>query len=173
MKRILAISGSTKPNSSNWKILDFISVAAGKHVIVELYKDLAELPYFVPGLENDQIPPAVRLFFEKIETADAVLFSSPEYVYSLPGILKNALEWTVQTTVLSGKPTAFIIAATSGEKACESLDLILETLTQENIPKERKILIKSAGKYFNGDSGLNDDQLRNSLTTLIAHLLSA
>ena len=74
MKKILAISGSTKPNSSNWKILDFISVAAEKHVIVELYKDLAELPYFVPGLENDQIPPAVRLFFEKIETADAVVF---------------------------------------------------------------------------------------------------
>lgn len=64
------------------------------------------------------------------------------------------------------------MAATSGERAYESLDLILETLTQESIPKERKILIKSAGKYFNGDSELNDDQIKKSLVTLIEHLSS-
>ena len=67
-------------------------------------------------------------FRKSIEEADAVLICTPEYVFSLPGILKNALEWTVSTTVFSDKPTALLTASSSGEKAHESLLLVMKTL---------------------------------------------
>jgi NAD(P)H-dependent FMN reductase len=56
-------------------------------------------------------------FRKKIEDADGVLICTPEYVYSLPGSLKNAVEWMVSTTLFTDKPAALITAASSGTES--------------------------------------------------------
>ena len=118
---------------------------------VQVYDQIDKLPYFNPDLEKDgtNTPQSVKDFRERIEKADAVVICTPEYVFSLPGILKNALEWTVSTTVFSYKPFAFIVASASGEKAFESLDLIMQTLLQVPIPENQKLLIKGGRGKIN------------------------
>jgi len=123
-KKILTISGSTRPDSANEQILQRLRLDHGDRLDQSQF-DITALPYFNPGVEP---PASVVRFLESIAMADGVLVCTPEYVFSLPGILKNALEWTVATVVFSDKPTAFIVASSSGEKAFESLDLVLTTL---------------------------------------------
>ena len=172
MKHLFAISGSTKTNSSNEKILAFISDQFKEEANIEIYSCLKELPYFEPGLNEDQLPEKVKEFLSKINAADAILISTPEYVFSLPGILKNALEWTVASTVLSDKAVGIIVAAASGEKAFESLELIMSTLTQSSIVMERKLLIKGIGKYIDGSGQITDKNIKAQLISLTKHLLS-
>jgi chromate reductase len=172
MKSLLAISGSTKINSSNENIISFILDQFKDEVNTEFYKGLKDLPYFEPGLNEGQLPEEVKKFLSKINAADAILICTPEYVFSLPGILKNALEWTVASTVLSDKAVGFVVAAASGEKAFESLDLIMGTLTQSSIAMERKLLIKGIGKYIDGFGKITDESIKAQLTSLAKHLLS-
>ena len=86
------------------------------------------LPHFNPDIDDEGLPLSVENFRPKIEEAAGALICTPEYVLSFPGKLKNALDCTVSTTVFSDKPVAIIAASTSGEKAHESLDLIMTTL---------------------------------------------
>jgi NAD(P)H-dependent FMN reductase len=73
-------------------------------------------------------PPEVVAFRESILAADAVMICSPEYVFSIPSGLKNAIEWCVSTTVFSQKPMGLITASAQGEKAQEELMLIMKTV---------------------------------------------
>lgn len=127
-KKILAICGSTRQVSANLQIIKALGTIAGTAWELTLYTSLTELPYFNQDIMEDQTPPSVKEFRSAIAAADGVLICTPEYVFSLPGILKNALEWTVSTTVFSDKPAALITASSSGEKAHESLLLVMKTL---------------------------------------------
>lgn len=124
-KKVLAISGSTRKNSTNDKLLGLLQEYSDSRIDITLYDHITRLPYFTPGMEP---PASVLHFIRAISQADGVLICTPEYVFSLPGVLKNALEWTVSTVVFTDKPTAFIVASSLGEKAFESLDLVLKTL---------------------------------------------
>jgi chromate reductase, NAD(P)H dehydrogenase (quinone) len=126
-KKILVLLGSTKADSVNQKVVDYFVEKTKAFFDVKIYP-LSILPYFNPDLETDLLPDSVRDFRQKIEQADGVLISTPEYVFSIPGILKNALEWTVSTIVFNEKPTAIITAASSGNAAHESIQLILKTI---------------------------------------------
>lgn len=95
MKKIFALSGSTRTNSTNWKILTLIAEQYQEQVSIEIYNDLDKLPHFDPNLKGENIPLIVQEFFGKIKAVDGILICSPEYVFSPPAILKNALEWTV------------------------------------------------------------------------------
>ena len=156
--RILAISGSTRENSSNEILLNLIAKHFKQTADVEIFKDLALLPHFNPDADPQSIP-VVKTFINKIERANGVFICSPEYVFSLPGSLNNALEWTVSGVSFSYKPVGFIVAASSGLKAFESLELIMQTLVQAPIPENCKLLIqggkdkiKSNGTFTNADT---------------------
>lgn len=172
-KNILAISGSTRKNSTNEAILKIISRLFNKELNVYIFNRLDELPYFNPDsvLDGSVLAPSVLNFRKQIEQADGVLICTPEYVFSLPGALKNALEWTVSTTVFSDKPFAFIVASASGEKAFESLDLIMSTLIQHPIPEEQKLLIRGGKGKINENGQVQSEetlkQIKNVVTALI------
>ncbi|MBS0619548.1 MAG: NAD(P)H-dependent oxidoreductase, partial [Spirochaetes bacterium] len=91
---------------------------------------------------------------EKIALADAVIIGTPEYVFSVPAILKNALEWCVASTVFTDKPTALIVAASAGEKTFEQLSLILKTI-QCRIEPGTMLHVKGARTKLQ-DKELND-----------------
>jgi len=126
--KIFAITGSTRKNSSNFKILKFISQNISSQFEVEIFEDLEGIPHFNPDLDNEFPPEKVISFRSKIIQADGVLICTPEYVFSLPGSLKNALEWCVSTTIFSNKKTGILTASASGEMAHQQLLLIMKTL---------------------------------------------
>jgi chromate reductase, NAD(P)H dehydrogenase (quinone) len=129
-KKIFAISGSTRSNSSNLKILKQIAELSSSLFEVKLFEGLAEIPHFNPDLDIDTPPIAVIDFRNEIQAADGIIICTPEYIFSLPGSLKNALEWCVSTTIFSKKNVGLITASASGEKAHEELQLIMKTIEE-------------------------------------------
>ena len=169
-KKILAISGSTRKSSSNENILRFVAKTYAQWLEVDLYLEIAQLPHFASDADENELPDAVRNFRRRIERADGVLFCSPEYVYSLPGSLKNAIEWTVSTTLFSNKPVGMIIAAASGEKALESLHLIMTTI-ESVVDKEATLLIKGVRGKIDGEGHINDSMVRKEIDTVVQSLM--
>lgn len=127
-KKILAISGSTRSHSVNLHILQAIAAMYAAKAEFVIFNAIDQLPHFNPDLDQEPFPPTVIALRKKIEEADGVLICTPEYVYSLPGSLKNAVEWMVSTTLFTNKPAALITAASSGQKAHEALNLLMRTL---------------------------------------------
>jgi len=137
---ILAISGSTRITSVNNAILHHIQTTQN----ITIYEGLTTLPFFNPDLTDpENLPVQVQHFLSLIENADGVIICTPEYVFSLPGVLKNAIEWCVASTVFQDKPLAMIVASLSGQKAFESLDLVMTTVGARATPGT-KLLISGA-----------------------------
>jgi NAD(P)H-dependent FMN reductase len=166
---VLAISGSTRKNSSNEAIIKAISRLCKDQVNLKIYESIDKLPHFNPDLDNDQPPESVGSFRNQISKADGVIFCTPEYVFSIPGSLKNAIEWTVSTTLFSSKPVAIIVASASGEKAYESLNLIMTTIESTIGPRSSLLIRGAKGKV--DKTGLILEETLNQLQTVINDLI--
>lgn len=115
MVRILGISGSLRGGSHNTSLLRAAADQLPPGVELELYEGLRQLPPYDPDLDRDQADPAVARLREAIARADGVLIASPEYNGSIPGVLKNALDWASRPfpeNSFRGKPVAVIGAST-------------------------------------------------------------
>jgi chromate reductase len=108
---IALVSGSTRSGSTNTAALRTIAELAPSSVTTRLYEGLTDLPAFVPDAEGG---PAVEDLRRQLAEADAVLICSPEYAGTLPGSLKNLIDWTVGSGELYRKPVAFINVAAAG-----------------------------------------------------------
>ena len=114
--RILAISGSLRQESHNTDLLRGAAAAAPDGISLELYEGLKDIPPYdadddVPG----ERPLAVERFKAALAEADGVLVSTPEYNSSIPGVLKNALDWASRPLVESpvrNKPVAVLSSST-------------------------------------------------------------
>lgn len=164
---ILAISGSLISNSSNNKLLSYLKEEFTNEANIILSQSLDSLPHFNPTLDKGELPESVQNFRTSIESADAVLISTPEYVFSMPAVLKNALEWCISTEVFTNKPVGIIVGAASGQKAMEQLVLVLGTI-QCKLSSETQLVISGIkGKV----SPSINDTLRKDLQTLMSKLL--
>ena len=112
--KVLLVSGSTRSGSTNSAALLTAAALAPPGVTAVRYDGLADLPAFNPDDDGDRLPgPAAGLRGE-IEASDAVLFCTPEYAGTLPGSLKNLLDWTVGGGQLYGKPVVWLNVAADG-----------------------------------------------------------
>lgn len=170
-KKILAISGSTKANSTNGIILRSISDWFADELDVQVFSGISSLPHFNPDITEEAIAASIREFRSLIEEADGVIICTPEYVFSLPGSLKNAIEWTVSTTVFSHKPVALIVASASGEKAFEALKLIMRTI-ECKVVEQSTLLIRGAKGKINKEGQIVEENLRSDLQKVIATLIT-
>jgi chromate reductase len=112
--RVLGISGSLRRDSHNTELLRAAATLLPSGVEFELYEGLRDIPPYDEDEDNSQVQPVLDLK-ERIAAADAVLFATPEYNHSIPGHLKNALDWVsrpLADTPLKGKPVAVIGAST-------------------------------------------------------------
>ena len=124
--RILLISGSTRSGSGNTAALRTVRATAPDGIAAELYEGLAALPAF--NADQDERPPAAAAELRaRIAAADALLFCTPEYAGTLPGSLKNLLDWTVGGGEIYGKPVGWVNVAVGGRGAGaeEHLALVL------------------------------------------------
>ncbi|WP_343643342.1 NAD(P)H-dependent oxidoreductase [Chryseobacterium sp.] len=147
-KKIVVIIGSASANSSNQKLMEqVLEKTDNANTDFQLYADLSVLPHFDTALTDDHTPEEVLKIREDINNSAGVIFSTPEYIFSIPGRLKNLLEWCVSTTVFSEKPVAVITASASGEKGHEELLLILKTLGAAADDKHQVLIKGIKGKF--------------------------
>jgi chromate reductase len=114
--RILAIAGSLREGSHNRALLAHAAAIAPGHVEIAFYEGLGDLPHYDPALDGDDPPAPVRHLREELAGADAVLVSTPEYNGSVPGVLKNAIDWASRPfpdNAIRGKTVA-VVGATTG-----------------------------------------------------------
>src|SRR5579884_1880577 len=115
MIRILGISGSLRRGSHNTKLLRAAAELLPPGVELEVFSGLRELPPYDPDRDTEPADPAVGRLRAAIADADGVLIATPEYNGSIPGVLKNALDWASRpfaSNVLRGKPVAVVGAST-------------------------------------------------------------
>jgi chromate reductase len=113
--RVLAISGSLRRDSYNTGLLRAAAEVAPDGVEVVIFDGLREIPPYDQDDEASAVPAEVLRLRRAIEDADALLFATPEYNGSVPGVLKNAVDWASRpraTTVMQNKPAAVIGAST-------------------------------------------------------------
>lgn len=168
-KKIFAISGSTRSQSSNESILKTISKMNSDRLEVSIFKQLTDLPHFNPDLDKDNPPEVIRNFRNSIQESDGVIICTPEYIFSLPAALKNAIEWMVSTTVFTDKPTAFIIASGLGERSFESLTVIMDTL-QAKINDRTRLLLKGSRSSIDENGYLSDPSAIGEIEKLVREL---
>ena len=171
-KKILAISGSTRKESVNLHIIKAFADLSSGDLEIHIYDQLEKLPHFNPDLDNDSVPEMVTELRNKITEADGVLICTPEYVFSLPGSLKNVIEWMVSTTVFSDKPVALITASALGEKAHEALLLIMRTI-QAKFNECTQLLISGARSKVNSNGDVTDETTLSKIKELAASFTEA
>jgi chromate reductase len=113
--RVLAISGSLRRDSHNTALLRAAAEHAPDGVELELWDGLKAVPAYDEDDDHELAPAAVTALRSAVAGADAVLFATPEYNHSIPGALKNALDWVsrpIATNPLRNKPVAVIGAST-------------------------------------------------------------
>lgn len=170
--KILAISGSTKHASTSHSILSHIKDTYSGEFECEIFDGIDKLPHFDPSVADANLPAEVVDFRNKIFASDGVIICTPEYVFSIPGSLKNAIEWCVSSTVFSHKPVAIIVAAASGTKAFESLDLIMTTL-ETVLPYSSKLLIQGAKGKINSEGNITDEATKRNVNSLVQSLMES
>lgn len=165
MKKIFAICGSTRKNSTNYQVLNHLATLLPGDFEMEIYTSVDQLPHFNPSVQPENLPEAVNNFRQKIQEADGLIICTPEYVFSLPGTLKNGIEWMVSSSAFSGKKTALIVASGIGEKAHESLALIMKTL-EADFNENTRLLLQGARSKVTPEGNITNPETVNSLKKL-------
>jgi NAD(P)H-dependent FMN reductase len=164
--RILSISGSLREASSNTALLLAAARLAPEGVDVELYDGLGDLPHFNPDIEDAPIP-AVLDYRAKLQAADGLLISSPEYAHGVPGSLKNALDWVVGSGELVYKPVALLNASPRSTYAQSSLTETLTVMTAALVP-EATITIPLQGRKLDPGGIASAPDLADPLRVALA-----
>ena len=115
--RVLAISGSLREGSLNTRLLREIAERAPAGVEIEIWDGLRAIPPYDQDEDHELAPEPVHALRRAIAEADGLLFATPEYNSSIPGVLKNAIDWASrprESTPLQGKPAA-VVGATTGQ----------------------------------------------------------
>jgi chromate reductase len=174
--RVLAISGSLRRDSHNTTLLRAAADVLPSPAELEFFDGLREVPPYDQDDDVEPAPEAVQGLREAIASADAVLFATPEYNSSIPGQLKNAIDWAsrpVGAGALLGKPVA-VIGATTGSFgavwAQAELRKVLSTAGSRVIDKE--LPVSKADDAFDENGHLKDRELHSELEEILAELVS-
>lgn len=165
-KRIFVIIGSASVNSSNEKLIANFELLTKDYFLLTVFNGLKTLPHFDPDLSTDNTPKLILEFRDNIQNADGIIICTPEYVFSIPSGLKNAIEWCVSTTVFSDKIIGLITASASGQKGHEELQLIMKTV-MTNFTNETALLIQGVKGKINDLGEITDTKTVEDLTNFI------
>lgn len=134
---LVGLTGSLREQSVNKGVLRTVQELLPPDVQMQILP-LGELPYYNMDLETHE-PQAVRDFKKKLHQADAIFIATPEFNGSIPGVLKNALDWASRpygASIMTGKPTAITGAGAFGGTISAQVSLRLwSTIPRCTSPK--------------------------------------
>jgi chromate reductase len=170
---ILGIAGSLRKNSFNRAALRVAGASAPQGVTIDIF-DIAGLPGFNEDQEKSP-PPQVVDLKKRIRAADAVLFVTPEYNYSIPGVLKNAIDWASRPygdSAWSGKPAAIMGASIGGQGTSRAQYHLRQCMVFLNMfpLNQPEVMIPMAGQKFDAQGNLTDDETKARVVKLIEAL---
>jgi len=170
-KTIFAIPGSLRLGSSNHNILLFLKSLAPADIDFVIYDNLAQIPPFDPGNDNENVTNAVINFRKQIEATDAIIICTPEYAHGIPGQLKNALDWTVSSGSFSNKPTSLITASTDGTNGHAALLEVLKTI-DASLTDDTSLLISFVRSKIDAAGNIVDAATADQLKTVFNAFLN-
>jgi chromate reductase len=176
--RVLGISGSLRRDSHNTKLLRVAGeMLRSRGVEFELYDGLKQVPPYDEDDDRDFAPPAAAHIRAAVAAADGVLFSTPEYNHSIPGQLKNAVDWLsrpVGKGALAGKPVAVIGASTGMFGAVWAQAELRKVLGAAGARVvEGEVPLGHAHTRFDRDGSLNDPNIAEQVQAVIDDLIQA
>lgn len=171
--KVLGISGSLRKSSYNTAALRVAQALAPDDVRIETF-DLAPLPLYNEDVKAAGFPPVVQQLRDKIKAADALLFATPEYNYSISGVLKNAIDWASRPPdqPFNEKPVAIMGASPSAlgtgraqyhlRQCCVFLNM--------HVLNKPEVMIAAAHTKFNDKGELTDEPTRGFIRELLVNL---
>jgi chromate reductase, NAD(P)H dehydrogenase (quinone) len=175
--KILGISGSLRRGSYNTSLLGAAARLLPDEVEFELWDGLKEVPPYDEDEDTAEAPAAVAALRDAIAGADAVLFATPEYNSSVPGQLKNAIDWASRpppTNPLRNKPVAVVGASTGAFGAVWSQAELRKVLAATGARViEGEVAVGHAPTRFDEDGRLVDENLLEQLEEVVAGLVAA
>ncbi|MCE9684634.1 NAD(P)H-dependent oxidoreductase [Shewanella sp. AS16] len=170
---VIAISGSLRQGSYNSATLRAAQTLAPAGMKIEI-ADISDIPIYNQDIKDKGIPKSVEALVAQVLAADAILFATPEYNYSVSGVLKNCIDWLSRCNPmpLADKPAAIVSASIGrfgGARAQYDLRRILIYLDVHFVNKP-EVMIASAGTHFDADGHLIDVDTREHLARLLQSL---
>jgi len=173
--KLLGISGSIRKGSYNTKLLHSAAECLPQGVSINII-DCAELPLYNSELDLDSKPEAVQRLLSAIGESDGLLIATPEYNYSIPGVLKNALDWASRPaykSALAKKPAGIFSvspSAVGGARVQVHLRDVLSSTLTPVLPAPH-FLVPLAKEKFDQDGRLIDEDTRRSLDRYVTEFV--
>ena len=175
MITILGFAGSLRKNSFNKSLLRAAVELCPENAKIEVF-DLEGIPPFNQDFEN-QPPESVRNFKEKIRATDAILIATPEYNYSIPGVLKNAIDWASRPYTdnsFEDKPVAIMSASTGvlgGSRAQYHLRQTFVFLNMHPV-NDPEVIVPFVEEKLDKNGKLTDEKTREKIRELLESLIT-
>jgi chromate reductase, NAD(P)H dehydrogenase (quinone) len=175
--RVLGISGSLRRDSFNSGLLRAAADLLPSGAELEVFDALKAIPPYDADDDVEPAPPAVAALRDAIADADAVLVATPEYNASIPGVLKNALDWASRphaTNVLRGKPAAVVGASTGmfgAVWAQAETRKVLSTIGARVLDAE--LPVPEGDERFDAEGTLRDPEVEEQLAEVVGALVEA
>jgi len=172
---ILGISGSLRKDSFNTKLLRAAVALAPADVSIQIYDGLGALPLYNEDVRAAGAPPEVTRLRETIRGADALLIVTPEYNYSVPGVLKNAIDWASrppQDQPMAGKPLG-IMGASGGLGGTMRAQYHLRQIAVfvDMLPLNKpEVMVRNAAEKFDAAGALVDETTKDFVKQMVEGL---
>jgi len=168
--KILGISGSLRRASFNTMALHAAAELAPAGMSIDIC-DIGDLPLYNDDVRAAGFPPAVQSLRDRIKAADGLLFATPEYNYSIPGVLKNAIDWASRPPEqpFDGKPIA-VMGASPGALGTARAQYHLRqcfVFLNGHILNRPEVMIGAAGSKFDANGKLTDQATRDFLAAML------
>ena len=168
--RVLGVSGSLRRGSFNSAALRAAQELAPEGLVIEVF-DLSPIPLYNEDVREKGFPPAVEDFRRRIKEADALLIATPEYNYSIPGVLKNAIDWASRPPdqPFDGKPIALFGASPAFTGTARAQYHLRQVFIYLNglILNRPEVFITVAHTKFDAQGRLTDEATRGHVRALL------
>ena len=171
--KVLAMVGSLRKGSYNKLALRAAIELKPAGMEIES-ADIGVLPLYNDDVRTEGYPPEVQKIRDQVKAADAILFVTPEYNYSVPGVLKNAIDWCSRPPdqPLDGKPAAIMGASTGRLGTARAQYHLRQTGVFVNLHflNRPEVMLANAAKLFDESGRLTDEPTRKFISDLLVAL---
>lgn len=169
--RFTAMSGSLRKGSYNTSVLNFLKANAPENVEIEILS-IAGLPLYDQDIQDTEgFPPAVQRMAQAIKESDGLIIVSPEYNYSIPGGLKNAIDWVSRSLIkpFEYKPVGVMGASTGMLGTARMQYHLRQVMVFVNafVMNKPEVMISQAQTKINEQGDLTDEKTREFLKVFI------